>query len=41
MANWVEEIRSISFSHVFHECNMVADALAKDGASRASLLFDA
>lgn len=46
MANWVEEIWSISFtmgfsfSHVNRECNTLADILGEDGASRASLVFD-
>lgn len=42
----MEEIRSLSsmtqfsFSHVYRESNILADVLAKDGASRTSLVFD-
>lgn len=42
-ADWAEEFRSISsmmefaFTHVFCEANMLADGLAKDGASRTNL----
>lgn len=46
MADWVEENQShsftmgFSFSHVNRECKKMADILAKDGASCASLVFD-
>lgn len=45
LADWMEEIRSISsmmpfsFAHVYRETNMLADAIAKDGASRTSSAF--
>lgn len=46
IANWVEEIRSlsnllsVSFQHVVHEFNIVADVLARNGVSRTFLVFD-
>lgn len=46
LADWMEEIRSLSsmtqfsFSHVYRESNILADVLAKDGASCTSLVFD-
>lgn len=44
--DWVEEICSLSdhlsfsFQYIVREPNMVADALARDGASRTYLAFD-
>lgn len=44
--DWMEEIRYLSsmmhfsFSHVYHEYNMLADALANDVASHTSSVFD-
>lgn len=46
IANWLEEIRSISasaflsFHHVVRDCNSKADDLARAGASRTDLAFD-
>lgn len=46
LANWVEEIHSLyaslslSFQHVVHESNVVADALARADASCTRLAFD-
>lgn len=37
---FLSSVMEFSFSCVYHESNMLADVLDKDGASSATLVFD-